>query len=166
MEHTCPFYLTGGQPAAPHLPLTKDTWSPVLRSWFLRTLSQEVCEQVEVGRWGASGADTSVLQEYHHLPSDHRRRHGLHRSHHACEFRAVSVSSWGVLLVHTMCQGVCNSGFCLLLLRSVKFQQREKEADGWQAEAWFTPSFSGETIFPVRRLCADTGDRARSIAPA
>ena len=50
----------------------------------------------------------SVLQEHHHLPFDHRRRHGLHRSHHACEFRAVSDSSWGVSLVYDVCQGVCN----------------------------------------------------------
>uniref|UniRef100_D6REE8 Phosphodiesterase 9A n=1 Tax=Mus musculus TaxID=10090 RepID=D6REE8_MOUSE len=32
--------------------------------------------------------DGRIQKEHHHLPFNHRRRHGLHRSHHACEFRA------------------------------------------------------------------------------
>uniref|UniRef100_D6RGP8 Phosphodiesterase 9A n=1 Tax=Mus musculus TaxID=10090 RepID=D6RGP8_MOUSE len=35
--------------------------------------------------------DGRIQKEHHHLPFNHRRRHGLHRSHHACEFRAHSL---------------------------------------------------------------------------
>lgn len=54
--------------------------------------------------------------------------------------------------------------FCLLLLKSVKFQQRREEADGKQGEeVWFTPAFLGSHApFSVGALgggrpCADTG---------